>query len=97
VFTTLYTQPGRYNWMLQFYLRARGLALSWIGTGRYIFSHDLTCADYATICGRFVEAATAMQADGWWWDQSPSDRQLKRGVLDEVLAARFPIWRRTAT
>jgi len=96
VFTTLYTQPSRYNWMLQFYLRARGLSLSWVGTGRYIFSHDLTDADYATICARFVDAAAAMQADGWWWDQSPSDRQLKRSVLDEVLAARFPFWRRRA-
>src|SRR5262249_11785467 len=34
VWTVLYTQPSRYNWMFQFYLRAEGLALSWIGTGR---------------------------------------------------------------
>jgi len=46
VWTTLYTQPSRYNWMLQFYLRAEGLSLSWIGTGRYIFSHDLSDADF---------------------------------------------------
>jgi glutamate-1-semialdehyde 2,1-aminomutase len=26
--------PSRYNWMLQYYLRAEGLALSWVGTGR---------------------------------------------------------------
>ena len=31
------SQPSRYNWMLQFYLRAHGLALSWVGTGRLIF------------------------------------------------------------
>ncbi|MFX8235152.1 hypothetical protein ABTL20_21155, partial [Acinetobacter baumannii] len=38
IWTVLYTQPGRYHWMLQFYLRKHGLALSWIGTGRLIFS-----------------------------------------------------------
>src|SRR6478736_2128913 len=32
-----YTKPSRYNWMLQYYLRAEGLALSWVGTGRLIF------------------------------------------------------------
>jgi hypothetical protein len=35
-------QPSRYNWMLQFYLRAEGLALSWVGTGRLIFSLNYT-------------------------------------------------------
>src|SRR5262249_31936733 len=38
IWTVCYTQPSRYNWMLQFYLRAEGLALSWVGTGRLIFS-----------------------------------------------------------
>ena len=27
IWTVLYTQPSRYNWMLQYYLRAEGLAL----------------------------------------------------------------------
>ena len=34
--------PSRYNWMLQYYLRAEGLALSWVGTGRLIFSLNYT-------------------------------------------------------
>ncbi|MGS0758679.1 aminotransferase class III-fold pyridoxal phosphate-dependent enzyme, partial [Roseateles sp. GG27B] len=38
IWTVFYTQPSRYNWMLQFYLREQGLGLSWIGTGRLIFS-----------------------------------------------------------
>src|SRR5215470_18160725 len=38
IWTFCYLQPSRYNWMLQFYLRAEGLALSWVGTGRLIFS-----------------------------------------------------------
>ncbi|MFX8653118.1 hypothetical protein ABTM19_20545, partial [Acinetobacter baumannii] len=28
ILTVLYTQPARYNWMLQFYLRGEGLELS---------------------------------------------------------------------
>src|SRR5882724_3672941 len=42
-----YTKPSRYNWMLQYYLRAEGLALSWVGTGRLIFSLNYTDADFA--------------------------------------------------
>src|SRR6185436_20079987 len=37
IWTVCYTRPSRYNWMLQYYLRAEGLALSWIGTGRLVF------------------------------------------------------------
>src|SRR5262249_20857313 len=70
VWTTLYTQPGRYNWMFQYYLRAEGLMMSWIGTGRFIFSHDLTDRDFEEIATRFVAAARAMHADGWWWSDA---------------------------
>ncbi|HEX6245394.1 MAG TPA: aminotransferase class III-fold pyridoxal phosphate-dependent enzyme, partial [Polyangiales bacterium] len=31
IWTVMYTAPSRYNWMLQYYLRAQGLALSWVG------------------------------------------------------------------
>ena len=41
IWTISYTRPSRYNWMLQYYLRAEGLALSWVGTGRLIFSPEL--------------------------------------------------------
>src|SRR5262249_53482455 len=34
VWTVLFTEPGRYNWLLQYYLRAEGVTLSWVGTGR---------------------------------------------------------------
>ena len=30
IWTLRYTQPSRYNWMLQYYLRLHGLALSWV-------------------------------------------------------------------
>src|SRR5437660_12913484 len=65
VWTTLYVQPCRYNWMLQYYLQGEGLMMSWIGTGRFIFSHDVMDRDYNGIVDRFAAAATAMQTDGW--------------------------------
>ena len=90
IWTVLYDQPSRYNWMLQFYLRAHGLALSWVGTGRLIFSLDYGDADFDAVIDRFVAAATEMQADGWWWnDPAQSNRTIRRGLLREMLRERF--------
>ena len=89
IWTVLYTRPSRYNWMLQYYLRAEGLALSWVGTGRLIFSLDIDDALFGEIVTRFVAAARAMQADGWWDGPEASDRTLRRSVLRETLAARL--------
>ena len=90
VWTVCYTVPSRYNWMLQYYLRAEGLALSWIGTGRLIFSLNYTAEDFAAVSDRFVAAARAMQEDGWWWTD-PTGREgrpIKRQILLEMLAHR---------
>ncbi|MDP9136948.1 MAG: glutamate-1-semialdehyde 2,1-aminomutase, partial [Pseudomonadota bacterium] len=90
IWTVSYTRASRYNWMLQFYLRANGLALSWIGTGRLIFSLNYTDADFEAVAGRFVAAAKAMQADGWWWaDVSATNKSIRRHILREMIAARF--------
>ncbi len=90
VWTVFYTAPSRYNWMLQFYLRAHGLALSWVGTGRLIFSLNYSDADFEAVAQRFVAAAQQMHADGWWWqDAGLSDKSIKRGLLREMLAHRF--------
>jgi len=86
VWTVCYEVPSRYNWMLQFYLRAEGLALSWIGTGRIIFSLNYTDADFAAVEERFVGAAKAMHAEGWWWEDSNPDRpSIKRQILREMI------------
>jgi glutamate-1-semialdehyde 2,1-aminomutase len=90
IWTVCYTRPSRYNWMLQYYLRAEGLALSWIGTGRLIFSLNYSDADFDAVCERFVAAARNMERDGWWWaDPAASNRSIKRGILREMLAQRF--------
>ena len=87
IWTVCYTRPSRYNWMFQYYLRAEGLALSWIGTGRLIFSHNYADADVAAVCDRLVAAARAMRDDGWWW-HSPAltNRAIKRLILRETIA-----------
>jgi glutamate-1-semialdehyde 2,1-aminomutase len=87
IWTVLYTQPGRYNWMLQFYLRAQGLALSWVGTGRFIFSLNYTDADFDAVADKFLAAARGMQADGFWWsDPALTDKAIKRRVLREMFS-----------
>ena len=90
IWTTLFTQPSRYNWMLQFYLRAAGLHLSWVGTGRFIFSLDYTANDFDAVAERFVAAARAMREDGWWWaGATASNRSIRHRILREMLAQRF--------
>ena len=85
-----YETPSRYNWMLQYYLRAEGLALSWIGTGRFIFSLNYTEADFAAVVDRFVAAARKMADDGWWWsDPATTNKTIKRAILREMLSHRF--------
>ena len=90
IWTVLYDRPSRYNWMLQFYLRAHGLALSWVGTGRLIFSLNYGDDDFEAVLDRFVAASSQMQADGWWWDDpAQSNRSIRRGLLREMLRQRF--------
>ena len=90
IWTVFYTRPSRYNWMLQFYLREQGLALSWVGTGRLIFSLNYTQTDFDAVCQRFVSAGRAMQTDGWWWhDKTLTNKTIRRGVLREMLRAKF--------
>src|SRR5262245_4801065 len=88
IWTICYTTPSRYNWMLQYYLRAEGLALSWVGSGRLVFSHNYTDADFAAVSARMIAAAGAMHADGWWWHApGTTDATISRRILREMLAA----------
>src|SRR6185369_15564430 len=66
VWTMLFTEPSRYNWLLQYYLRAEGVILSWVGTGRCLSSMDFKEEDYHDLQLKLVGAAKKMKEDGWW-------------------------------
>ncbi len=90
IWTVCYQEPSRYNWMLQYYLRAEGLALSWVGTGRLIFSLSYTDADFQAVADRFLAAAGAMRRDGWWWSNPAlTNTSIKRAILKEIIARRL--------
>ena len=89
VWTLNLLQPSRYHWMLQFYLREAGVALSWVGTGRFIFTLAHTADDVDRIAQCVVAAAQRLQADGWWWTPPGPPNRLGRQVLHETLRARL--------
>ena len=92
IWTITYTLPSRYNWMFQFYLRAEGLELSWVGSGRFIMSLNYSDDDFAEVKQRFLRAAQAMKADGWWWQSAGlSNKSIKRQMLKDMFQARFPV------
>jgi glutamate-1-semialdehyde 2,1-aminomutase len=90
IWLVCYTQPSAYNWMFQYYLREAGLALSWVGTGRLIFSLNYTEADFIAVADRFVAAAEAMKRAGWWWhDAAATNKRIRRRILRETVAQVF--------
>ena len=90
VWTVLYDVPSRYNWMLQYYLRRHGIALSWVGTGRLIFNLAFTNKDFDEFCQRFIAAAQEMNKDGWWWTaEDQTNKSIRRSVALELLRMRL--------
>ena len=76
--------------MFQYYLRKHGLFLSWVGTGRLIFSLNYSTSDFEEFARRFTAAAAEIKSDGWWWTgKSASNRAIRRSLLKEMLARRF--------
>jgi glutamate-1-semialdehyde 2,1-aminomutase len=87
VWSLFYTEPSRYNWLLQYYLRAHGLALSWVGTGRLIFSLNYSDEDFQAVLDRFVAACKDMNAGGWWQPGLVStNKSIRRRILKEMWA-----------
>jgi len=86
IWTIYFTEPSRYNWMFQYYLKEQGLALSWIGTGRFIFSLNYSDADMLAVLERFIAAAQSMKQDAWWWNGNGlSNKAIKRQIIKEML------------
>ncbi|MET1257119.1 aminotransferase class III-fold pyridoxal phosphate-dependent enzyme [Aliikangiella maris] len=92
ILTVIYLLPSRFNWMLQFYLRANNLELAWIGTGRFIMPFNVSEEDFENICDCFIQAVEQMQADQWWWQpENYSNKVIQRLMLNDILRAKFPI------
>jgi glutamate-1-semialdehyde 2,1-aminomutase len=83
VWTVLFKEPSRYNWLLQYYLRAEEVTLSWVGTGRCLSSLDFTEDDYQELQGKLLRAAHTMQGDAWWLseEQHPGREKIMRAQL----------------
>lgn len=88
VWTVLFKEPGRYNWLLQYYLRAEGLMLSWVGTGRCMSSLDFSNEDYAELQAKIATAGQKMKSDGWWLneEQQPGRDKIMRSNLIREMA-----------
>ena len=92
VWSLYYTDPSRYNWMLQYYLRAEGLALSWVGTGRLIFSLNYSDSDFEGVIARFVTACQKMKEAQWFWAPPElTNKGIRRNILKEMFAKRSAI------
>ncbi len=90
IWTVCYVGAARYNWMFQYYLRAAGLWLSWVGTGRLIFSLNYTDADFAEVADRMLSAARDMKRDGWWWSEPQlTNKSIRRRIFREMIQARW--------
>lgn len=93
IWTLGYTRPSRYHWMYQFYLRDEGVALSWVGTGRLIFTLDLDGSGMDEVIAACLRAGRRMQADGWWWHgPGLTHARIRRGLAWEMLKRRVG-WR----
>jgi glutamate-1-semialdehyde 2,1-aminomutase len=93
IWTVLFSAPGRYNWLLQYYLRAEGVTLSWVGTGRCLCSMDFSATDYADLQLALVNAASHMKRDGWWLDAADrpeKEKRMKSRLTQEILGSLVP-------
>lgn len=91
VWTMLFQKPGRYHWMLAYYLRDEGVNLSWVGTGRLNFSLDFTAADFAATQEALLRACRRMAADGWWADQRLSNFQVQCQFAKQLIETKLSL------
>ena len=93
IWTVQFTLPSRYNWLLQYYLRAEGVNLSWVGTGRCLASLDFDETHYQTLTDRLRRAAMRMTEDKWWLtdeEQPNQSKTIKKRVAKDMVASLLP-------
>src|SRR6516225_1466703 len=93
VWTVLFKEPSRYNWLLQYYLRAEGVILSWVGTGRCLSSMDFKEEDYHELQLKLVGAARKMKDDAWWLTAAEypgREKTMRLRLVKEMLVGFVP-------
>jgi glutamate-1-semialdehyde 2,1-aminomutase len=94
VWTVLFKEPSRYNWLLQYYLRAEGITLSWVGTGRCLSSMDFSDDDYDALQRKLVEAARLMKTDGWWptaIEYPDKEKRMRARLVRDLAGSLIPV------
>lgn len=94
VWTILFPRPGRYNWLLQYYLRAEGVMLSWVGTGRCLSNMAFQPEHYDELRAMLLNAASRMKEDGWWLDgleQRERRKAMQSRLRKEMIGSIFQI------
>merc|ERR1712176_450295 len=89
VWSILYTLPGRYHWMFQYYLKDEGVNLSWVGTGRLLFSLNWETSDYERLLERLLRACEAMKEGKWWEPVANPSKNIKGKLMMEMGKATF--------
>jgi glutamate-1-semialdehyde 2,1-aminomutase len=87
VWTMLFCNPGRYHWMLQYYLRDEGVHLSWVGTGRLNFALDWTQEHFDELQAKLLAACRRMRDDGWWWHDPRGNGLIQLQLASELICA----------
>ena len=93
IWTIEFTAPSRFNWLLQYYLRAEGINLSWVGTGRCLFSFDFEQEDFQLLTDTLCRAGEQMINDKWWLtvEEHPNRaRATKSNVVMDLLVSLVP-------
>jgi glutamate-1-semialdehyde 2,1-aminomutase len=76
--------------MLQYYLRSEGLALSWVGTGRLIFSLNYTEEDFNVVLKKFIAACQSMKTAQWFWAPPQlTNKMIRRSILKEMFFKKY--------
>jgi glutamate-1-semialdehyde 2,1-aminomutase len=90
IWTVIYQRPSRYNWMFQYHLRRHGVALSWVGSGRFIFNFSYTESEFEQVMACVLKAAADMGHGGWWTlPQGTTAATVQRQLIKEMLGSAF--------
>ncbi|GMI36751.1 hypothetical protein TrRE_jg9654 [Triparma retinervis] len=81
-----YTEPGRFHWLMQYYLRSRMVNLAWVGTGRLSFSLDFNQEHLSTLRASILLACQDMEDGGWWWTSGPNHSSVIKKMVNKEIA-----------